>query len=225
MKRVIVNVAVGPGHERGSRRLTETVKQFSPDVHVMSWQGKYPPGSPPHAEMPYAFKIHALEAAAAKGHRRLLWLDASMYAIKPIDYMFDCADKDGAAVWQSGWMVGQWTTDAALVRLGLSRDEAMGTLLCSGGVVSINLDTEVGSTLLRRWGEYARDGISFQGKWNNKGHTCSQDPRCLGHRHDMPSLSLISRDLGLKPRLFGDGWDYFTPTPSSTTYILAQGMS
>jgi hypothetical protein len=50
---------------------------LSPATPLIAWTDAYPPRSPPHADLPYAFKAYAFEHAFQE-RDTVLWLDANV---------------------------------------------------------------------------------------------------------------------------------------------------
>ncbi len=190
--RCIVSVAVGPGFERGLRRLAASLATVGYEGSVAFWNGEYPPGSPAHDEVPYAFKVHALELAAKQGHDAILWCDSSVWFVRRPDEVFDVADEQGCYAHEvvNGYKLGTWCSDTTLDVLGLSRGEAFDVPLVYGGFYALGLRRTAGKMLLWNLSKRARDG-SFLGCWTNAYGEASTDPRVRGHRHDQSVLSAL----------------------------------
>jgi len=50
----------------------------------MLWQNESQIGAPPHNQNPYAFKVYGFRKAEQAGHRFVVWLDASVWAIRDV---------------------------------------------------------------------------------------------------------------------------------------------
>lgn len=203
-------------YARGQARLRESIRRHSPRVQQAFWMGE-PPGSPSHADVPYAFKTWALRQARDRGAKTLLWLDASMFAVRPLEPLFEQIERDGIAVWHCGFSVAQWCHDDGLNRLAMTRAEASSVPLIAGGVVGLSMHDRSARELLDEWHAYAGDGVSFPGPWKAEGRPY------FGHRHDMPSLSVIAHRMGVTPLFLGT-WDYWSPDPKPETLIICKGM-
>lgn len=228
MRKAIVNVAVSSWYPAGQRRLGASIKEFggkefSGGVEPIFWTDAFPPRSPVHSNIPYAFKPHAIRAAYEQGCDYVLWLDASMYLIRPIDPIFDHIEQHGIATWRAGWTVAEWAHDTALTQLGLTRDGASQIPLLCGGICGFNMRMGWVSALVDQWMMYGDDGVTFPGPYDNKNHSCSADPRCLGHRHDMPSLSTLCYRAGVEP-ISGKWFCYAVQNPGDDILIMARGM-
>lgn len=195
--RAIINVASGGWYPRGQARLMSSLAKFAPDWDRLAWTDPTQVGAPPHNVMPYAFKLHALAHATALGYTTLLWLDASMFAVAPLDALTAALDMNEFIAGDSGWNCGEWTHDRMLAYFGVTRETALSIPHCSSGCVGLRLDGRrgIGAEILSRW--HASIPY-FAGAWHNRARTESADPRCRGHRHDQAALSLILWQLGLR---------------------------
>ena len=110
MRRCVVNVATG-SYVRGQERLTE--KLASMGVDYVHFRDRLPAGSPSHRDVPYAFKAYALEAAMLQGYTTLLWADACILPVKPLDELFERIERDGYWIGNNGWTNYEWTADSA----------------------------------------------------------------------------------------------------------------
>jgi len=197
-RRVIVNVATRPGDVHGQERLAASLSTYGGGIASVLWANTLPPKSPNHADMPYAFKVYAIEHVARRGFTSILWVDASVWFIKSPVPIFEWMEKFGAYTCgiEGGYVLGTWCSDAALDMLNVSRDDAFRIPLVFGGCYGVSTEHESGRELLSRMSMHARDG-SFRGSWTNANQEVSTDVRVLGHRHDMSALSVIANRIGL----------------------------
>lgn len=237
LKVAILNCAVDKWYPKGQDRLMDSLSKLNTfgwqqasepryTVNAKRWCGTYPPNCPRHEMTPYAFKPYAYRAAIADGYDIALWFDASMWAVSDITPIIEHVEQHGAATWYAGWSAGEWSTDRALERMGITRDEGMNIPLVCGGITGFDLRNPRMVELLNQWLAYANDGASFPGDWDNTRRTCSQDTRCLGHRHDMPTLSFLVKRFGVEPiscpKWFAYSTDREPANPNAI--ILARGM-
>jgi len=211
MSRAVVNVAFGVRKETGvpypaaQKRLIRTVRGVGKHAGtVLTWSDGVPSGSTNHEQVQYHFKGVAMNEAQVRGHDSLLWLDAVMMAVKPIEAVWQQIEERGYILWHhpaGQWTVGAWTSDACLKHYKLSRQEALQVpMLCSGAF---------GYSTKHPLGKKLHDAFIFapaaalKGRWHNQSGAVSKDKRVLGHRHDQSVLSIIAHKLGLEA----------TPTP------------
>jgi len=126
-----------------------------------SWVDCWPEGSPSEAEMPRAFKVHAMEQAA-KNHDILLWVDSTMWFIRDPAPVFEWIEEHGFYGLDWNHSVGDKLSDEAVARLESSRLEVGLTNLVLGGFWGVDMRSEVGQQLMAYMGRKARDG-SFAG--------------------------------------------------------------
>ena len=226
MSRAIVNVAVDRWFPRGQARLAGTLKLFAQTARFLPWCGEYPAGSPTHAEAPYAFKTFAIESARQAGYDSVLWLDASMWATRSLEPLWEELEEHGTIFWRSGFALGHYATDDALDILGTDRDKAMGISLVAGGIYGLDFRHERAQDIQDLMLMYARRQEIFRGSWDNTRQQCSKDPRCLGHRHDMVPLSALAYSelahVVNAPRLWALSTDDCPSHPDAV--IVARGM-
>ena len=63
-KRAVVTVATRQPYVRYVSRLISSLLEHGYEGAILPWINAWPPGSPPHQEMHYAFKVHAVLEAA-----------------------------------------------------------------------------------------------------------------------------------------------------------------
>lgn len=213
--RCIVNAAIGgyhgtPGnyYPTGQKRLVRTLRTAGMfDGELSLWTDAYPPGCPPHNEVPYAFKPAAMREAA-KNARTLLWLDAVMVALRPVADVMREIEKRGYLLWYhppGEWTVGMHTSDACLAHYGISRGAAFDIQMLCSAVFGYSLDHPLGRQLHDMFID--APPVALRGAWHNRNNVVSNDRRVQGHRHDQSVLSILAHKLGLKPS--------HTPYPAS----------
>jgi len=220
MNYCICSVATG-GFVTGLNRLISSLDKVGYTGGRLFYNSTLPPGSPHPSVVPYAFKLYALKEAQRQGYTSLLWLDSSMWAIKPVEPVFDYIEKEGYLFEAAGQLLGWWSTDAFLKHHNLTRDEAITYPLHSAGFTGLNLISPLAQKFLDRWFELAQDGVSFIGPWNDSG----PDPRYKGHRHDMSAAGLIIHQLGMKiiPPTFMH-YQAYVPDGKPTTVFFCRGI-
>jgi hypothetical protein len=230
-----VNVATGDDHTvRGQIRLRQSMRRWAPDVAEVSWTNRPPPDSPTHQDVPYAFKAHALERAKMLNYKQLLWADASIIAITPLNRIWEHAAEHGVWFSLNGWSNAQWTCDAAYPLMfnigigGLTLEEARAINEqiphIVAGAFAVNLTHPFGIQFLKQYGALARNG-AFRGPWKNLNAPQYagdfQDPRAarcgppstLGHRHDQTCASFIL------------GMEKYEPTRPPDLFAYAGGQT
>jgi len=194
MKHCIVNFSDSK-FKIGQDRLKQSLidNKYQGDVILFNDYSQI--GSESHLNVPYQFKVYAMKKAFDMGYDVVLYCDASIYAIKDIQPCIKYIIDNGYLMEYCGFKVGQYSTDLCLEKMNLTRDEAMNIQLHSAGFTGINIRNEKSKLFFDKWFDYASKKETFIGDWNNKENQCSNDSRCLGHRHDQTVASIIAHEL------------------------------
>jgi hypothetical protein len=226
MKRCVINVAVGAWYPRGQDRLRTSLHAVGFQGDFICWRDSWPPGSPPHSELPYGFKSYAFQDVVKQGYDTILWLDCSCWAIRPLEPLFNHIEQEGHVFSYEGWKAGQWLKDEALANLGITRDEALEVPLIGGMFMGICLTHERSRKWLEGFCKFCQDGTTLPGQLRNVNHSVSNDDRCLGHVADQSVASILAHRLGMGityPPTWRD-WGHDKKQFDPSTVILAAGM-
>jgi hypothetical protein len=215
--RAVVTVATGR-YLIGAKRLRGRLQELN-EKHLF-WFNELPAASPPHKTHPYGFKAAALDQAA-EYYDTMLWADACIYPLLPLDRIWDRAERTGAWIANNGFRNVEWTADAAYPALGITRAENEGISHVVATAFAISLRHSVGRSILREYSRICLRTDALRGPWMNSdvlpmpvvggvpriGY-CG-GPEVLGHRHDQTVLSVIAWRLGVEltqcPDFFGYG--------------------
>lgn len=200
MKRCIINFANsnGPiGYIMGQKRLEDSLKAVNFDGDVFIFKNENEIGCSPHKDVPYGFKAFAFKSVIEKGYDSILWCDSSVWAIKPLDGIFNEIETNGYCMFHN-CNTGPFSSDASLQSFGITREEAFQIPMLMGCCFGLNMTTNICKEFYNRFFEKANDGITFQGSWTNKNNEISNDSRVYGHRHDQTASSIIAHQLGMK---------------------------
>jgi hypothetical protein len=206
MSRAVVNVAVGgyqgtkgdyyPAHQALLHASLRKAGNYHDDI--LFWTNVYPQGSASFGELPYHFKPMAM-VEAAWDHHVLLWLDAVMLAVHPIEPIFRQIESEGYFLWSNPaakWSVGEWTSDECLRHYKVDRAAAFDMEMICSGVFGWSLDHPVGKRLHEAFAE--TPAVALRGSKHNRNNIVSTDRRVQGHRHDQSVLSILMHQQGLK---------------------------
>lgn len=196
MKHCIVNFSDSKfkvGQDRLKKSLIE--QNYQGDIILFNDYNEV--GSEHHLIVPYQFKVYSMKKAFEMGYDIVLYCDASIYAIKNVQPAINHIIEYGFIMEYCGFKAGQFSTDSCLEKMNLTRDEAMDIQLHSAGFTGININDDISRTFFETWLNYAKEKETFIGDWNNKEKQCSNDERCLGHRHDQTVASIIAHNLGM----------------------------
>jgi hypothetical protein len=198
MKTCVINFAKGRWYPHGQYRLVRSLIETHFDGEILVFgEEKDLPGCPNHRDAPYAFKPFALKTVFERGYEVVLWADASVWAIQNVRPLVE-------EILRRGWMfihntcAGEWTSDACLAQLGVSRDEAMRIPMLMGLCMGWDMSNRKCQIFLKEWLEKATDKVSFPGSWTNKNREVSADPRVRGHRHDQSVASFLAHRHGME---------------------------
>lgn len=226
-KQCIISFATLTGNYiHGISRLSESLRNNF-DGDFLAFIGEATCGAEPHADNPYNFKIHCIQRAIDAGYEKILWLDSSCFAIRPIQPIFDHIAEHGYIMQDAGHYIGTWTNDRALDWFAYSRDEAMQIKMYgNAGFLGLDFSNPTAQCFFEQWTMTMKAGL-FKGAWHNNDKTESQDERCTGHRHDMSLGSIIAHELDMKLQP-GDEWlqyaGVYQQTLSDRIYIKAAGL-
>lgn len=225
MKICILNFATRTNktYMMGQRRLMSSLEKVEFKGDVFTWTSEKQFNCPNHKDIPYAFKPYALKWARENGYDLALWLDASFWAIKNIDPVFNIIEKEGHLMQNDGNRLGNWCHDNALEKYSINRDEAMSIKMFSAGCTGLNFHNDRSNQFLDMWLEAANDGFSFQGPHKYKPHEV-RDKRVVGHRHDMSIGTILAHKLDMK---YQKAWSIFTYGRNldyPDVYFICKGM-
>lgn len=208
----IINLATG-SYVKGQDRLRDSLQETGYKGELLTWTSESQIGAPLHVENPYAFKITSFREAERQGHRFVLWVDASVWAIKDVHPIFDHIAKHGYIMQEAGHNCGNWANDKCLEYFGITREEASKMLMYgNAGFLGLDLWDAYGKTFLLSW-EKAMKAGAFKGDWSN-------------HRHDMVCGSIIANQLHMEYQK-GDEWMVYAKPEdevNETIILKAQGL-
>lgn len=210
--KVIINLASGR-YVKGQARLIQSLANVNYDGNLMTWTQESQIGAPPHNQNPYAFKIFGFRKAEQAGHRFVLWLDASVWAIRNVQPVFDHIEKYGYIMQYAGHNCGRWANDKCLEYFGITRDQAKKMLMYgNAGFLGLDLWDTKAKTFLIAW-EKAMQAGAFKGSWSD-------------HRHDMTCGSIIANKLSMEYQESGKWLVYAPPEQETKESVIfkAQGM-
>ena len=207
--RCIVSVATGAYVPR-QERLMESLRSAGYRDAVIRWTNELPPGSPSHEDVPYGFKVFAIQEAFRRGHTSILWLDSPSLATAPLDGLFERIEREGHLLLAGNEFLGNWASDDCLRAFGLLRDRAMNLKLMNGTFIGVDLRNARTLDWFQQWSDAGRRGL-FAGPYlspdapaeirdRKPGKSVgfvSTDSRCWGHRHDEAVGSCLAWRLGM----------------------------
>lgn len=201
-KRCVLNVSVGYWYPRGHDRLKQSLIDVGFKGDFLGWRNCYPPGSPPHEQIPDAFKAYAFLEAMRQGYTSMLWLDASAWAVRPLEPMFDAIEKEGHLFFFNGHNVGEWCKDSALATLHLERESSFLLPDLTGLCFGLDYTHSRSKAFLDEFIQVCQDGVTLPGPFPGIGPRVkvgeiSNDPRVKGHAHEQTVASALAHHHGM----------------------------
>ncbi len=148
--------------------------------------------------VPYGFKAWAMAKAIEAGYENIIWMDAAVYATKNIDSFIEHVEKNGYIFFDNiGFSVGDYTSDACLEKLGMTREESFDSRMLMACLFGLNVYSKEAMGFFKRYYDAANDGVSYMGSWHNANGEVSSDMRVKGTRHDQSAASVIIKQMGL----------------------------
>lgn len=185
MSQILVSLG-NSRYENGRRRLVSSCYRYNQEFCTFSDESEV--GAPNHFLNPYAFKVYTIRKLWEEGYTKIIWVDCSVFLIKPLDDLWKILDEQGFLAQEAGYWLGQWCNDTTLNYFGITREEANGIQMYgNAGLLGINFDFPKSKEFFLRWEKAMEDGM-FKGSWSD-------------HRHDMSCGSYIRHalDLPLQP--------------------------
>lgn len=237
MRVVLCAVAIGGWYPRGLSRMIERFESVSPGFEIQAHVNCYPalsPGSFIEDGVdygPYCAKPYALMETRMRGADIGILLDCAFYPIRPIHPLIEHIAREGYYFCRNGATVGEWSSDRALERVGMPREEAFTVQEISSYCVGLNFADARCVELLYRWCGYAGDRLTFAGPHTNAPYysgrnpgLCSADSRVRGHRHDQTVLSIIAHRMGMCTLVDRPRFTAYLGSESAETVLVNRGM-
>jgi hypothetical protein len=202
-----------PRYKTGQKRLWESMAKWKPrNVDVFYFHSEEEVGAPKHSDNPYAFKLYAIKKVREMGYKKVLWLDASVVAVKDFMSIFEWIEEKGLFFENSGWAAGQWSNQACLDYFNVTREDAMKMPMYSAGFSGFDFTNPLAVQFFDNWWR-AMEAGAFKGS-----HT--------DHRHDMTCGGIIASKMNLIS-LYAECTQFFsyvgpgyTPNPDSPFQLL-----
>ena len=208
--RAVVNWASGR-YVKGQERLTEWLSAHDEEYFI--WRDQLPAGAPKHEDVPYAAKAFALRSAQAGGARTLLWADACVLPIAPLEPLWERIERDGLWFSNNGYLNDQWTCDAAYPLLGVTKEENHEIKHVVATTFGLSMAHPLGRAFLDEYFRLANNG-SFCGPWT--GGVGVQ------HRHDQTAASVTCHRLGVE-LTEPPAWFAYRGREDESTILCADG--
>lgn len=195
-KPVFICSAIGGWYAAGLDRLKRSLIFNGSSADFLFFRDEYPPNSPSHNDNPYAFKVYGFREAIKRGYKVMIHLDASFWAIKNPDPIFDIVNEHGVFAFRSGYNCAQTCPDNLLAAAGVSRDEAEKLPEIATGIVGLNIDNPDGGLVFSTWERFCSEGLFKNSRTHNPLE--SADPRYVHGRQDQSSFSIAVHTANVK---------------------------
>lgn len=222
-KQAIVSFANSKGvYIQRLARLGESLRNNSPDIDFISWIGEASLGCPLHSEVPFAFKIYAVQAAKDAGYDHVLWVDSSCFAIQSVTPVFDEIKKDGVIFQDAGHYLRTWCNDRTLDYFNITAEESESIkMIGNAGFLGFDFTSTIGICFFEQWKMAMEDG-----QFNNSIEQSGDG--FIEHRWDMSCSSAITYKMGLSHLMkSGNEWlqyaGLYDKTLNETIIFKAQG--
>lgn len=161
---LITYASLNANFVRGVKRLVQSVQESDYKGHVLYWLGGWPnqeEGSLVLAHVPFAFKVAAFKRAQALGFKRVLWLDSSLVPTQSLNVVFDMIEQEGHFVCGNTHEIGWYINENTANYFGVPLEKTYSIPSCSAGIFGLDLQREVGKTILEQWYLAAHDKYAF----------------------------------------------------------------
>jgi hypothetical protein len=193
IKACIISAGIGSWYYKGVERLHKSLIYNGFNWDILTWIDW--PNMNFGTGNNYNVKAAAFQEAIKKGYTHILWLDASVWAIKDPNPIFDIINEQGYYFWSNGYNCAQECSDSCLHYFEVSRDQAEKMPVASTSMFGVNLTNPIGKEFIERFIQAAKDGVFNGSRFHDNQ---SSDPRFLHHRQDQSAASIILNQLGCK---------------------------
>lgn len=202
MKQCVVNFADQGWYLPAQARQIQSLCETGFKGQHLTWNRYADLDCPPHSELPYGFKVAAIRHAAEQGFTHILWCDSPLWAVRPLDPLFERINDKGYVFFNdrqpSGdfWYCDRWTNDRCLEGMGFTREQAKHIPMCTASCFGLNLEHWHGSLFWERLQAHCKPEL-FCGNPAN-------------HRWDQSVISLLIAKTGLEQIIGPDTfYDYY----------------
>jgi hypothetical protein len=207
---IIVNFSTKE-YSRGQKRLEASLNGYK-KLMLNSYEAI---NSPTHQNNPYAFKLHAIEAAW-EFDPIVLWADSSFWRVGDLSKIEKLIIEDGYFMSEAGAWVGDWCNKHTRQWFNLTEEEAKvpgGMFMFSAGLLGLNRDSPIAQEFFKQWKASCNAGC-FIGDYRE-------------HRHDQTAGSIIAQRMRMKFQRGGQHMSYIGPgysQPEKDTVFYLQGL-
>jgi len=214
-KRCVISLGIGKKTYKDCLlRLEKSLSRVGFDGDYISWSDQFPEGCPSHFEAPFAFKSFCFYIAKNLGYHQILWIDSPCITIRSLNSVFESLQNHGYIFFNNnyGQAMGEWSSDEALSKNKISREEALMIPEIPCSVLGLDMTNRHAQQFLEQWHQIMSDDVTAKGTkdkirdWEdyqaiawNRNSRISSDIRVKGHRHDQTAAGIAAHRLGMKP--------------------------
>lgn len=188
----IVNAAWKYWYPRGQERLVKSLKDVGFKGDILTWSNEHI-NEWFDEKQPYTIKLAAIREALDAGYENILWLDCSVWAVRPVDEIFEVIKNEGGYFWPSGYNMAQCSTDSDLHFAGWTRNDAEKLAELSSSMFGLNTKNFRSEIFFNWFYEAKHYGVFGTPRQHNNG---SQDPRYLHGRQDQTAATIAFYKAG-----------------------------
>lgn len=191
-KKCVVSFADKTGsYQKKMLRLEQSLKDVGFDGDFLGFTSYEEIECEPHGVIPYKFKPFSIQKAIDLGYDQILWCDSPVYAIKPLDQVFEHIRLSDYLLFNNiGFSLGDFSSDRQLDYFNITRSNAWDIqqiMACVMGFNATNKDVLTWFNIYKN----VSDEL-YPGEWDNDDLTESKDRRVRGSRHDQSVMSCIA---------------------------------
>lgn len=198
MNPVIVCVATEPRFQKNMERLKASLVEHWPYDSILFTDWPKPVGieSYTQSEMPYQFKVAAIQQAIEAGYSQIIWLDSVMQLLKNPLPLLEKSESGLVFFHNLGHPLKNYISDDAVDLINKSRQPCHSFGFKDldnyeqvwGGAFMMNI---IKFPAIAFWEDLK--SYSINGAFKNGG---SSRPGFVAHRHDQAIMSVLSKDYG-----------------------------
>ena len=188
MKPVIVCVATEPRFQKNMERLKASLVEHWPYDSMLftDWPKPVRIQSYTQSEMPYQFKVAAIQQAIEAGYSQIIWLDSVMQMLKNPFPLLEKSESGLVFFHNLGHPLKNYICDEAVKLLLIEEYELDDYEQVWGGAFMIDLNKENADLFFDDLKDYSLNGSFKNGGSSRHGF--------VAHRHDQAVMSVLSKD-------------------------------
>jgi hypothetical protein len=218
----IISCGIGPGYVAGVDRLERSLLFNGWLGETMFWRN-YPDGCPSHrGQGQYNFKPFCFQEAFKRGHKIVLWCDASLYAIKDPMPIMDYVNDHGLYFFKSGYPLSATATDKLLKATNEKREDLTDVPEFATGCVGVNIENPNGNMFFEGWAYYMKNGLFGGNRVQDLAD--SSNPLFKFSRQDQSAASMALHKMKITTSGEDKNWCSYYPSETKDTIFFIKGI-